>query len=104
MKRIHFIVNASFGLFAIGVLSAIAFSQPSQSTQNERLIRATYDKLSLYNAAANSQAAADSNTLYKSHEDLRFEIRNLHTGPIQEISEKAIGLHDANNLANLFAH
>ncbi len=91
MKRIHFIVNASVGLFAIGVLSTIAYSQPSQSTQKESLIRATYDKLSLYNAAANSQAASDSNSQYRSNDDLRFEIRNIHTGPIQEISEKAIG-------------
>lgn len=91
VKRIHFIVNASFGLIAIGVLSAIAYSQPSQNTQKESLIRTTYDKLSLYNAASNAQAAIDSNSLYRSSDDLRFEIRNIHTGPIKEISEKPIG-------------
>lgn len=91
MKKGKIAANATLGFFAIGVLSAIAYSQPSQSTQKESLIRTTYAKLTLYNAAANSQAAAESNTPYKSNDDLRFEIRNIHTGPIQEISEKAIG-------------
>jgi hypothetical protein len=80
------------GLFGMLLPSFGVCSQlPAQSDGKEALIRATYAKLSEYNAAANAQTAAENKGPYIQADDLRFEIQNVRTGRISDIYNKSIG-------------
>jgi hypothetical protein len=81
-----------FSSVGVVLLSVIAFSQQlPQGGNREAAIRISYNKLSLYNGAANAQTAAEIGAAYDQTKDLMFEIRNVRTGPIREISESPIG-------------
>ena len=63
-----------------------------ESINNENsLVRLTYTKLSLYHRAGSFAEADETKTAWKFEDDLRFELHDIHTGPIEEIYDQPYG-------------
>ena len=56
-----------------------------------KLLRRAYGNLILYVRAGHGFNAAQKNRPYSAGDDLRFELQNLHTGPIDEILDRPYG-------------
>ncbi len=78
-------------------VAAVEKSSP-ENGKEEQLIRSAYFKLSLYNAAANKDDAEGKLARYEPKNDINFEVRNIHTGPISEILDK--NLYDMTTYPN----
>ncbi|MBI3258870.1 MAG: hypothetical protein HYZ54_05280 [Ignavibacteriae bacterium] len=78
-------------------VAAVEKSSP-ENGKEEQLIRSAYFKLSLYNAAANKDDAEGRLARYEPKNDINFEVRNIHTGPISEILDK--NLYDMTTYPN----
>ncbi|HKY04288.1 MAG TPA: hypothetical protein VJQ56_05340, partial [Blastocatellia bacterium] len=61
------------------------------TTAEENLVRLAYARLNFYNRAANAYKASQAGVEYSVEGDLKFELYNLRTGPIDEILDKPIG-------------
>jgi len=61
-----------------------------EHSREELLIRGIYMKLSLHNAAANKDESDVKLRKYEPDNDIKFEIRNVHTGSIAEILENKL--------------
>lgn len=59
-----------------------------ERSQEELMIKGTYLKLSLYNAAAAKDYAELNKTTYDANSSLRFEINEIHNGPLSEIENQ----------------
>lgn len=70
-------------------------SQPQlagRDTSNEAsLLKLAYGKLILYVKAGHGFTAAREKGTYSSEDELRFELQNMHTGPIEEVLDKPYG-------------
>lgn len=60
----------------------------SEASPEEKLIRSTYEKLVLYNRAGALDKVMGDATALRPDSVLQFELKNFHTGPIEEIKGK----------------
>ncbi|MEN3335360.1 MAG: hypothetical protein V7641_4725 [Blastocatellia bacterium] len=68
-----------------------AFSTTSSKSDAEDLLRLAYGRLILYVKAGHGYNAAKKNLIYSSEDELRVELQDIHTGPIDEILDKPYG-------------
>lgn len=61
------------------------------TTAEETLVKTAYGKLSLYHRAANAKRARETNVPYNPDKDIKFVLRKIHTGPIEEIYNRPYG-------------
>lgn len=61
------------------------------ATAEENLVRLAYAKLSFYNRAANAHNASQAGVEYSVEGELKFELYNLRTGPIEDILKEPVG-------------
>jgi hypothetical protein len=70
-------------------------SQPRPSgrgiSKEASLLKLAYGKLILYVKAGRGFSAARQKEPYSVEDELRFELQNIHTGPIEEILDKSYG-------------
>lgn len=59
-------------------------------SREEKIIETAYAKLNFYNRAANAYQAAETKSDYRAERDIRFDIADIHTGPIEEIYGRKI--------------
>jgi hypothetical protein len=57
-------------------------------TDEEKIVKLAYMKLKLFNTAANAKASADTQAPRRYEDDIKFEIHDIHTGPIKEILDR----------------
>src|SRR5947209_7840478 len=62
-----------------------------ENSNEENLLRLAYGRLSLYVKAGHGYEAVKKNRAYSVEGELRFELQNIHTGPIEEILDKPYG-------------
>jgi len=87
-------------------LRSIAFSQTEREVKplqparksiesvidnEESLLTLAYGRLALYIKAGHAFSAVLHKSTYKSEDEVRFELQDIHTGPINEILDKAYG-------------
>lgn len=58
--------------------------------KKERLVRRAYLLLMRYHRADNAEKAARAKSNHEPEADVQFELRNMHTGPIEEILDQPI--------------
>ncbi|HET9529576.1 MAG TPA: hypothetical protein VFQ92_04445 [Blastocatellia bacterium] len=77
-------------ILAVAAMTAMV-GEAQEISPEERLVKLTYARLMLYNKAANIKVSSDNNMQRQAVDDIRFQISNLHTGPIEEIYNKPYG-------------
>jgi hypothetical protein len=96
MKGIRkFTTNLLFASLTLAVAFTVGYAQQKGGDQprpehslEERVIRLSYAKLMLFSKAARLRKAEDELAARRPENDLRFEIRNVKTGPIEEIDNR----------------
>jgi hypothetical protein len=78
-----------FAAVALGAFASLGRAQAI--SHEEKLVRITYAKVMLYSRAGNIRKAVDNLTPRRPQNDITFSIRNVRTGPIEEIIDRAIG-------------
>lgn len=70
-------------------------SQPQiavrENSNEASLLRLAYGKLILYVKAGHGFSAARKKGTYGSEDELRFELQNIHTGPVEEVLDEPYG-------------
>jgi len=108
MKITRNVMGAVFVLLSTGVLFNRIYAQEQDQTTNgaaaramptqqqsvsseEKLVKTAYGKLSLYHRAANAEKARERHTGYDPENDIKFDLQEIHTGPIEEIQNRVYG-------------
>ena len=71
--------------FALAVQAQTAAVKTKPITSAEKMIRAAYAKLELYNRAAELKSMGGAAKKVRDDSVLKFELKNFHTGPLDEI-------------------
>lgn len=58
--------------------------------QQQKVVRDAYVRLMRYHTAARDEQAATSDVSYKPEDYVVFELRDMHTGPVEEISDRPL--------------
>jgi hypothetical protein len=96
MKRVGKLTPAVWAaLFILAGASAVGYAQqkPGSGPQpelsfEERIIRIAYAKLMTFSKVARLRKVEDEQAARRPDEDLRFEIRNVKSGPVEEILDQ----------------
>lgn len=64
--------------------------QPRLGTREEKLVRDVYARLMRFHTAARDEQAATSGVSYKPEDYVVFELRDIHTGPIDEVAARPL--------------
>jgi hypothetical protein len=94
-------------IFATLALAPLAFSQTMSTSEGsstpqressqigvgneENLLKLAYGRLALYVKAGHAFSAANKKAVYSSDDEIRFQLQNIRTGPIEEILDKSYG-------------
>jgi hypothetical protein len=66
-------------------------AQPDTMSAEEKLVRDVYARLMRYQSASRDEVDAKENKQSEPKDYLTFELRNFHSGPIQEIQDRQLG-------------
>jgi hypothetical protein len=90
--------NLLFALLTLSAAFTAGYAQQktgglpgAERSFEERVIRLAYAKLMLFSKAASLRKAEDGQAARRAEDDLRFEIRNVKTGSIEEIHDQLWG-------------